>query len=709
MPPKQRTIALISSGLFIALALALGAGVYWIQHSVQEQEKAVARQIELRMLGEQLGATSDFLTTTVRKFTINGDLTLLEKYWEEVEQTQTREWVMRQLTTAQVPDAQLDLLSQAHEQSKTLMGAEIHAMRLMLDSLNMPVESMPAAVAEWQLTPIEEFLSSVGKMDAARRLMFDVQYESDNRDITHLIEQFQDEVNADADKRVEAARLQTSTTVLVLVALVILTIIGMGAVLWVYQTQLGKPVVHYTAALRHADDDDFKLQPEGSVELRHLAQIFNAQIEKNRVQLHQQQTLSQRLTALLNDVVGYAQILSKTSEHLNSAAMLSGEATRQIASTIDHVAQGNALNTAKIDEIRSASTEQNSSVNEIAEGARTQAIATDQANRTLQERLDKAIVQVQAAVQASNVEVEQAAQATEDGVQAVRQIVQGIHAIAAVTQTVGQRVLEMNQRSKQIGAIVDTIDTIAEQTNLLALNAAIEAARAGEHGRGFSVVADEVRKLAERSARSTEEITGLISSVQQSASQAADAVTASQKEVTKGLSMADTTEQSLEQIRTRSSKVSQQISALLTAMSEMNGSSQSLRDILMHMAAIAETNSAAAELVALNSEQVLRSVEEVSAVSEENSAAAEQVAASAVEVSAQVEQTSYTAEELAKISGELLSLIEKFQAQTDTQEIADAEEVQKPQPPASNGHHKAEKAIERLAEAKYAEVAHAYN
>ena len=82
----------------------------------------------------------------------------------------------------------------------------------------------------------------------------------------------------------------------------------------------------------------------------------------------------------------------------------------------------------------------------------------------------------------------------------------------------------LNGRVVQIGDVAEIIAEIAAKTNMLAMNATIEAARAGEAGKGFAVVASEVKALANRTARSTEEITRHVDGVRSATDAAVEAV-----------------------------------------------------------------------------------------------------------------------------------------------------------------------------------------
>ncbi len=132
-----------------------------------------------------------------------------------------------------------------------------------------------------------------------------------------------------------------------------------------------------------------------------------------------------------------------------------------------------------------------------------------------------------------------ATQAAVKGGASVAETIKGMQRIRATVQSTGKKIKGLGERSLEIGAIIEVINEIATQTNLLALNAAIEAARAGEQGKGFGVVADEVRKLAERAARATKDITGLIKGIQVETSEAVTVMEEGTREVEEGTKLAD--------------------------------------------------------------------------------------------------------------------------------------------------------------------------
>jgi methyl-accepting chemotaxis protein len=162
------------------------------------------------------------------------------------------------------------------------------------------------------------------------------------------------------------------------------------------------------------------------------------------------------------------------------------------------------------------------------------------------------------------------------GNQVVGETVRSISSLSGLMEKSTQSVMKLNESSARISEIVSVITDITDRTNLLALNASIEAARAGEQGRGFAVVAEEVRKLAERTSSSTTEIRGIIKAIQEEVSVAANMMQSSMGEFHKGITVAGSAGQALEQIVAVSESVSEKINSIAAASHEQSATTEQI-------------------------------------------------------------------------------------------------------------------------------------
>ena len=181
------------------------------------------------------------------------------------------------------------------------------------------------------------------------------------------------------------------------------------------------------------------------------------------------------------------------------------------------------------------------------------------------------------------------------GQEIVQHSIDSISAVQKDTEELRRNMDELGRQSESIGQIITVISDIADQTNLLALNAAIEAARAGDAGRGFSVVADEVRKLAEKTMNATRDVDNSIREIQSGTRQSLGAVDRTKNNLDATTELVKQSGEALSGIVGEVANTALQVSSIATAAEEQSATSEEITRSLGQISSMAAETTIAME------------------------------------------------------------------------------------------------------------------
>lgn len=268
-------------------------------------------------------------------------------------------------------------------------------------------------------------------------------------------------------------------------------------------------------------------------------------------------------------------------------------------------------------------TEISKAMNSVADGAMSQASATQEALASMQD-FANSIDSVNSEINESYTFIETIEKDVEASEGSINSLNASIDANTQLVDNISRDIALGVESTQKANSIVKTINSLASQINLLALNASVEASHAGAFGKGFAVVASEVKSLALDSAKSADEtaaiIAGIVDTMNKTNESNQKLVLSNQEQLKK----AEIVREKMAALRENIKSIDAKLNNIMEKSQALGYIKNDLNQVISKLSTQSEQNAAVVEEVSASTtsvdnevEALAKSIEEISAISDE--------------------------------------------------------------------------------------------
>ena len=319
--------------VIVLVAVLMLIGINRLSDNYHDLKDTMAIFILCEENADDMMDASDYLTNQVRSFAITADPKAMENYFIESDQTRTRDKALESLEKNTPQSEALKYLQAALQESNELMEPEIYAMRLVVEAQGYDLRTAPDRVREVRLSAADRALSADEKMERARTMVFDEEYQTKKDAISanvedclqQLIQGIEEKQNANFE---HMASMLRTTNVMIVIMILIFFVMVLLIIFLVLQ-----PLRNNIGFI----NQKMHLPMKGAFELQYLASVYNRMYDE--VQAHSDllayEAIHDRLTGAYNRA-GFEEQFHKLDRNTIGLILIDVDEFKEINDTYGH-------------------------------------------------------------------------------------------------------------------------------------------------------------------------------------------------------------------------------------------------------------------------------------------------------------------------------------------------------------------------------------